>query len=113
MALGCLAGIAALIKLGAEHYSEIIDVVAYGLAPFAGIGGGLAAYYYTKSRPDLKRGWITRFVLIAIVAELVLALLALTIKGGPSYTQVKDVLSYGLAPLVAIAGAIGTYYFTR
>lgn len=113
MALECLAGIGALIRLGAGHYNEIIDVLAYALAPFAGIGGGLAAYYFTRWRPDLRRSRITWFVLIAIVGEFVLALLALLIEGGPSYAHLKDVLSYGLAPLTAIAGAIGTYYFGR
>jgi peptidoglycan/LPS O-acetylase OafA/YrhL len=113
MALVCLAGVVALIVLGGKHSDDIIDLVAYGLAPFAGIAGGIAAYYYTRDRGDLDQRWITRFVLIAIVVECVLALAALSIEGGPSYTHVKNVLSYGLAPLTAIAGAIGTYYFTK
>ena len=113
MAVECLAGIAALIALGTDSSSQIVDLVAYGLVPFAGVGGGIAAYYFTRARGVLDRRWITRFVLIVIALECVLALIALTIQGTGSYAEIKDVLSYGVAPLAAIAGAIGTYYFTK
>jgi hypothetical protein len=113
MAAECLAGIAALMVLGTAKHSQIIDLVSYGVAPFAGVGGGIASYYFTVVRDPLGRSWITRFVLIAIVAEFALAVVALIVQGANSYGDIKDVLSYGLAPLAAIAGAIATYYFAK
>lgn len=113
MAVECLAGIGALIVLGTAKHSQIVDLVSYGLAPFAGVGGGIAAYYFTCVRDPLGRSWITRFVLIAIVIEFVLAIVALIVQGANSYGDIKDILSYGLAPLAAIAGAIAAYYFAK
>jgi hypothetical protein len=113
LAAGCLGGIVALIVLGIGQYQQIVDVVSYGVAPFAGIAGGMAGYYFASVRKALDRRWLTRFALIAIVVEVVVALIVLGVLGGDSFGTVKDVLSYGLTPLALIAGAIATYYFAK
>lgn len=112
LAAGCLGGIVALIVLGIGQYEQIVDVVSYGVAPFAGIAGGMAGYYFASVRKALDRRWLTRFVLIAIVLEVVVALLVIGGGAGSSDT-VKAVLSYGLTPLALIAGAMATYYFAK
>jgi hypothetical protein len=61
-----------------------------------------------QNREDQQR-FITRFVLYAIVAEAVVA--AVAVIAGAQWQDVKDVLSYCLAPLTALAGLVGAFYF--